>query len=47
MNISNIFAKGGPVVWILFTYSVIALAIAFERYLHFIRMRRLSSQFIF
>ena len=45
MNIFDIFAKGGPVVWILFTYSVIALAIALERYLHFIRMRRLSSQF--
>ena len=45
MNIFDIFAKGGPVVWILFTYSVIALAIALERYLHFIRMRRLSPQF--
>lgn len=47
MNILDIFAKGGPVVWILFTYSVIALAIALERYIHFIRMRRLNSQFTF
>lgn len=45
MNILEIFAKGGPVVWILFTYSIIALAIALERYIHFIRMRRLPSQF--
>ena len=47
MNIFDIFTKGGPVVWILFTYSVVALAIALERYLHFLRMRRLSPEFIF
>ncbi len=47
MSILEIFSKGGPVVWILFTYSVIALAIALERYIHFIRMRRLNSQFTF
>ncbi len=47
MSILEIFSKGGPVVWILFTYSVIALAIALERYVHFIRMRRLHSQFTF
>lgn len=47
MNILEVLDKGGPVVWILFSYSVIALAIALERYLHFIRMRRLSSEFTF
>lgn len=27
MNILDIFAKGGPVVWILFTYLVVALMV--------------------
>ncbi|MCW8899628.1 MAG: MotA/TolQ/ExbB proton channel family protein [Gammaproteobacteria bacterium] len=47
MNILEILDKGGPVVWILFCYSVIALTIVLERYIHFIRMGRLPQDFIF
>ena len=46
MNIFEILDKGGPVVWILFCYSIIALAIVLERYIHFIRMGRLPQDFI-
>lgn len=42
----EIFSKGGPVVWILLTYSIVALAIVLERYIHFLRMSRISSGFI-
>lgn len=45
MSMLDIFSKGGPVVWILFAYSIIALAIVLERYLHFRRMGRLSINF--
>ena len=47
MNLFDVLDKGGPVVWILLCYSIIALAIVLERYLHFLRMGRLSPQFIF
>ena len=46
MTIFEILDKGGPVVWILFCYSIIALAIVLERYLHFIRMGHLPTSFI-
>jgi len=45
MTLLEIMDKGGPVVWILFGYSVIALAIVLERYLHFLRMGRLPADF--
>ena len=45
MSILDIVNKGGPVVWILLAYSIIALSIVLERYLHFVRMGRLSSAF--
>jgi biopolymer transport protein ExbB len=35
MTIWELFAKGGPVVWILAGYSLVALTIIFERLLHF------------
>lgn len=47
MNLLEILDKGGPVVWILFCYSIIALALVLERYLHFIRMGSLSHDFSF
>lgn len=46
MNLFEILDKGGPVVWILLCYSIIALAIVLERYLHFLRMGSLSQGFI-
>jgi len=45
MSTLEIFNKGGPVVWLLLGYSIIALAIVLERYLHFLRMGRLSAGF--
>lgn len=45
MNILEVLDKGGPVVWILFFYSIIAITIVFERYVHFLRMGRLNSDF--
>lgn len=47
MTIFEILDKGGPVVWILLCYSVIALAIVLERYLHFLRMGNLPQDFVF
>ncbi|MCK5385828.1 MAG: MotA/TolQ/ExbB proton channel family protein [Gammaproteobacteria bacterium] len=46
MSMFEILDKGGPVVWILLCYSIIALAIVLERYLHFIRMGHLPQGFI-
>ena len=45
MSVPEIFSKGGPVVWILLAYSIIAFAIVLERYLHFFRMGRLPRDF--
>ncbi len=39
METADIFAKGGPVVWVLIAYSIIALAIISERLLNFFLMR--------
>ena len=46
MSMFEILDKGGPVVWILLCYSVIALSIVLERYLHFFRMGSLPQGFI-
>jgi len=46
MSMFEILDKGGPVVWILLCYSIIALAIVLERYLHFFRMGHLPQSFI-
>ncbi|MGK7346828.1 MAG: MotA/TolQ/ExbB proton channel family protein [Candidatus Nitrospinota bacterium M3_3B_026] len=40
MSINEILAKGGPVMWILGAYSVIAMAIVIERGIHFLLMGR-------
>ena len=47
MHMLEILDKGGPVVWILLCYSVVALAIVLERYLHFLRMGNLRQGFVF
>ncbi|HEB95260.1 MAG TPA: MotA/TolQ/ExbB proton channel family protein [Sedimenticola thiotaurini] len=43
-TISELFQKGGPVVWILAAYSSVGLAIVLERYFLFLRLRRLPGQ---
>jgi len=45
MMLTDIFDKGGVVVWVLLGYSVVALAIIFERLLQFLLMGRLPSDF--
>lgn len=45
MMLSEIFDKGGAVVWVLLGYSVLALAIIIERLLQFFLMGRLPSEF--
>ena len=47
MNMLEVLDKGGPVVWILFFYSIVATTIVFERYVHFLRMGKLNSDFTF
>ena len=46
MSLFEILDKGGPVVWILLAYSIIALTIVLERYLHFLRMGSLPQGFV-
>ena len=43
MTISDLFDKGGLVVWILAAYSSVGLAIVLERYLLFLRLPRLPG----
>ena len=43
MNLIELLQKGGPVVWILAAYSSLGLAIVLERYLLFLRLRRLPG----
>lgn len=45
MSVIEILDKGGPIAWILFGYSVVALAIVFERLFHFVRLGRLPAGF--
>jgi len=45
MIIAEIFEKGGPIVWVLLAYSIIALALVLERVLHFTLMQRLPGDF--
>ena len=44
MTLEELFAKGGPVVWILAGYSALAMMIVVERYIHFLRMGRVSHE---
>lgn len=46
MNIAELFAKGGPVVWILAAYSSIGLAIVLERNILFLRLRQLPGAWL-
>lgn len=45
MIVAEIFEKGGPIVWVLLAYSLIALALVLERTLHYMLMQRLPSDF--
>ncbi|MES9990383.1 MAG: MotA/TolQ/ExbB proton channel family protein [Candidatus Thiodiazotropha sp.] len=44
MNITELLAKGGPVIWILALYSSIGLAIVLERYFLYLRLRQLPRE---
>ncbi|MEW8145806.1 MAG: MotA/TolQ/ExbB proton channel family protein, partial [Candidatus Thiodiazotropha endolucinida] len=46
MNITELLAKGGPVIWILALYSSIGLAIVLERYFLFLRLRQLPKSWM-
>jgi biopolymer transport protein ExbB len=46
MNITELLAKGGPVIWILALYSSIGLAIVLERYFLFLRLRQLPREWL-
>lgn len=41
MGVEEIFARGGPVVWILAGYSLLGLTVVVERFVHFIGAGRL------
>ncbi len=45
MMLTDIFDKGGIVVWVLLGYSILALAIVFERLMQFLLMGRLPTDF--
>jgi biopolymer transport protein ExbB len=45
MIVSELFDKGGIVVWVLLLYSVVALAIVLERAMRFTMMGRLPQEF--
>lgn len=45
MMLTDIFDKGGIVVWVLLVYSILALAIVIERLLQFMLMGRLPADF--
>ncbi len=46
MNLAELLAKGGPVVWILAAYSSIGLAIVLERNILFLRLRQLPKTWL-
>jgi biopolymer transport protein ExbB len=46
MNITELISKGGPVIWVLATYSSIGLAIILERYFLFLRQQHLPKALI-
>lgn len=45
MMLTDVFDKGGIVVWVLLGYSILALAIVFERLLQFLLMGKLPADF--
>ncbi len=46
MNLEELFTRGGPVVWILAFYSLVGVAIVLDRYILYLRQRRLPNGFI-
>jgi biopolymer transport protein ExbB len=45
MNLEELFSRGGPVVWILAAYSLVGIAIVLDRYILYLRQRRLPKGF--
>ncbi len=45
MIVAEIFEKGGPIVWVLLVYSLIALALVLERALHYMLMQKSPGDF--
>jgi len=45
MIVADIFEKGGPIVWVLFVYSILALTLVLERGLHYMLMKKLPRDF--
>ncbi len=45
MNIEELFVRGGIVVWILASYSLAGIAIVLDRYILFLRQRKLPKDF--
>ncbi len=45
MNIEELFTRGGVVVWILAAYSMVGITIVLDRYLLFLRQRKLPTTF--
>ncbi len=45
MNLEELFTRGGPVVWILAFYSMVGIAIVLDRYILYLRQRRLPNGF--
>jgi len=45
MVVADIFEKGGPIVWVLLAYSLIALALVMERALHYMLMKKLPHDY--
>jgi biopolymer transport protein ExbB len=45
VTVTELFVRGGPVVWVLAVWSVLGLAIVLDRWLHFLRMGRSPSDF--
>ncbi len=45
MSITEVFDKGGPVVWVLLGYSLLAMTIIMERLMRFAMMGRLPQEF--
>ena len=44
-ELAELLGKGGPIVWVLAAYSVVGVAIVIERYLFYLRQRKLPRSF--
>lgn len=45
MMMEDIFDKGGIIVWVLAAYSIVALTLVIERFIHFMLMGRVPADF--